>query len=124
MKVIIIFSLLTATSISFANEISLGDIAGVYSITHPELPVENLVELSDTGEVFLIEESPFGDLTCEGNANISSGVLESVVECGNGVSFTQSIDFSEVDEFTNFQAPVFSTLYGIEMIMNFERLDD
>lgn len=117
--------LLTILAISFstlASAASLKDIAGSYKISNPDLPVLNIVTVDVKGNVKLTEQSPHGTLECKGKGTISADVLESAVECTNGSSFTQRINLKNVKSFTKFSAPVYSSLYEQEVIMNFERL--
>ncbi len=114
----ILFPLISSFS-AFAVEFS--DISGTYSVTTDYAPIVNIIEISPDGRVELTEKSPFGELTCSGYAVIQQNVLVSNVVCLNGSTFTQTVDFSNVLNFDDFSAPVYSSLYGNELFMNFKR---
>ena len=101
---------------------TLTDLAGTYEITHPQLPVKNTVTLTATGQVSLQEESPFGSIICEGMATIKKDLLTSEVQCDNGAVFTQEINFAGIELASEFQAPVYSSLYDAEAVMNFTKI--
>ena len=106
----------------FASALTLNDLVGSYKITHPELPVVNLVRISADGKIALTESSPYGKLECSGKAKLVNDQLSSAVKCTDGQKFTQKINLSGIKNLKKFKATVFSSLYGQEVEMNFERL--
>ena len=74
------------------------------------------------GKVTLIEKAMEGNMTCKGNATISNNVVNSTVKCENGMSFSQEIKIGDVKDFKKFTAPVFTSLLGQEIQMNFKKL--
>jgi|GEM_PF-3687981 len=103
--------------------ISLSEIAGTYEISPVGAPdIVNIVELKANGEMTLVENSPFGQFTCSGVATVTGDIVDSEVECPNGLSFTQRIDFTGVEISDEFVAPVFSSLFGAEVPMTFIRM--
>lgn len=101
---------------------TLKDLAGSYKITHPDIPVLNIVTISAKGAVALTEQSPYGRIECKGKATLKNDILNSKVTCDNGASFVQKIDLSNVKNFNKFSANVYSSLYEMEAEMNFEKL--
>ncbi len=114
---------LLAISLS-ASAMNLKAIAGTYKITNDLLPIINVVTLGSDGSVTLVETGgPFGSFECFGSAKIEDFVLVSEVTCPeNGQSFYQEIDLEGVENFNSFTAEVFSSLYGIQVPMNFEKI--
>lgn len=107
---------------SWASVLSLSKIAGTYEVTSEVAPIINVIEISASGEVKLIERSPYGMLNCKGKATLKKGVLESLVTCDNGQKFTQRVNLNGVEHFDRFTANVFSSLYEAEVPMKFVRL--
>jgi hypothetical protein len=115
--------LLIALSFSqFASAVTLQELAGSYKITHPDLPVVYIVKISSKGNVALTESSPYGKLECTGKGKLSKDILSSSVKCADGQEFAQKINLNGVKNLKRFTATVFSSLYGQEVEMNFERL--
>jgi hypothetical protein len=78
--------------------------------------------LHNNGAVKLTEQSPYGKLECSGKAGIKADILSSKVKCEDGQEFTQKINLKGVNSFGKFSAPVYSSLYGQEVVMNFEKI--
>lgn len=116
-------ALITALTISNAFAVDFSDIAGTYKITHPAIPAITYVSISDSGVVELAEDGPQGVAHCAGQAELQNDILESELKCFNGASFGQKINLSQVNDFNSFSAPVFSSLYGVEIEMDFEKVD-
>ena len=115
--------LLIALSFSqFASALTLNELAGSYKVTHTEIPVVNIVKISADGKIALTESSPYGKLECSGKGKLVNDQLSSSVKCTDGQVFTQKINLSKVKNLNKFKATVFSSLYGQELEMNFERL--
>lgn len=114
---------LAAFTMTNAFAIEFSDIVGTYKITHPAIPAITYVSISNTGVVELSEDGPQGVAHCAGQAQLEGGILESELKCFNGASFEQQINLSQVEDFSSFSAPVFSTLYGVEIEMNFEKVE-
>ena len=105
-----------------ASAFTLYELAGSYKITHPELPVVNIVKITADGKIALIESSPYGKLECSGKSKLVKNQLSSSVKCTDGQKFTQKINLSGVKNLNKFKAAVFSSLYGQEVEMDFEKL--
>lgn len=116
------FVIIAISFSTLASAASLKNLAGSYKISNPDLPVLNIVTVDVKGNVKLTEQSPYGTLECKGKGAIKGDVLESVVKCTNGSNFTQRINLKNVKSFSKFSAPVYSSLYEQEVVMNFERL--
>ena len=101
---------------------TLSDIAGKYEITSEAIPAANIMTITATGKVTLLEKSMEGSLTCKGNATLTNNVVNSTVKCENGLSFSQEIKIGEVKDLKQFTAPVFTSLIGQEIQMNFKKL--
>ncbi|MCM2350920.1 MAG: hypothetical protein NDI69_12935 [Bacteriovoracaceae bacterium] len=117
-----LFVIAFASLSTVAGAATLKDLAGSYKITHPDLPVMNIVTISAQGAVGLTEQSPYGRIECKGKATLKNDILNSKVTCDNGASFVQKIDLSNVKNFNMFSANVYSSLYEMEAEMNFEKL--
>lgn len=112
--------ILSLTSLTvFAADFS--QLAGTYEVSAKGIPVSNTITINENGSVELIEKSPYGILNCAGQATIQENIVESYVVCENGQEFTQRIDLSNVVNFENFTASVYSSLYDMELAMNFSR---
>lgn len=120
MKSLIALSLLALSNL--ASAASLTDLVGSYKISNSDLPILNVVTVNANGAVKLTEQSPYGTLECAGKASLKSDLLTSKVTCTNGQSFTQKINLKDVKNYNKFSAPVYSSLYEQEIVMNFERL--
>lgn len=120
-KLSVLFIALTFSQ--FASAITLNDLAGSYKITHADLPVVNIAKISPDGKIELTESSPYGKLECAGKGKLSKDLLfNSSLKCTNGQEFKQIINLTGVKKLNKFKAKVFSSLYGEELEMNFERL--
>lgn len=110
---------LNAWSFSFA------DLAGIYSANPTQnigMNIENIITVYANGEIELTERSPYGELNCLGQARWSGTTVISELECENGASFTQEVKLGNVNNFENFDALVYSSLYELELLMRFEKL--
>lgn len=106
-----------------AHALSLQDLAGTYKVTSEVAPISNTVTLGADGSVILVEKSPYGTIKCQGQANLSADkVLTSEVTCANDLSFFQKIDLSKVTKLKSFKAPVYSSLYDAEVVMDFVKV--
>ncbi|MEC7277759.1 MAG: hypothetical protein VXV96_15665 [Bdellovibrionota bacterium] len=119
MKTLIALSLI---SFNTFGALTMTDVAGSYEITHPALPVSNIVTLKANGSISLSENSPFGTFNCEGQATLTDELLTSEVTCDNGATFTQEIDLTGVTIADTFEAPVYSSLYQAQVVMTFTKL--
>ena len=126
-KNILSFSIiLLGFTTAHAANFKIADLVGKYVITHPQFPVVNEVTITKRGTVTLVEKSKAGTLACRGKAKITENVLESNVTCKkseNKIQFTQRINLKDVTDLKNFSAPVFSSLYDMELIMNFKLIE-
>ena len=110
-------------SFSLRGAVTLEKVAGEYEVTVPGLPITNLVSLGEDGAVLLLEEGPYGELECEGSAQVIDGnIIQSEVTCANGMTFTQRINLQGVSDYDNFSAPLFSSLYKREIMADFKRV--
>jgi hypothetical protein len=118
------FALLTLTLLASpaAHAFGLEELAGKYKVTHPDFPVETIISLDAEGKIRLEEKSPMGEGVCEGTAALDGAILHSSVTCDNGRAFSQEIDLRGVSFLSpTFRAPVYSTLYGQRIMMDFRR---
>lgn len=131
-------------------ELSLDDLIGVYTIksdesilyTYEGIKVEYILAISkkktSTGENIIGMSEIFKQVTddgkeiviekleCQGIADLKFGVITSNISCKNGASFEQRVRLSDAEgNILNgkFSAPVFSSLYGTELVMNFSKQD-
>lgn len=110
---------LNAWSFSFA------DLAGVYSANPAQnigMNVENILTVYSNGDIELTERSPYGELNCFGQANWEGTTIVSQLECENGETFTQKVKLGNINDFDKFEALVYSSLYEMELLMKFEKL--
>lgn len=124
-SIIALVALLSLSSV-FAANIQIVDLVGTYEITNQFQPgVINEVTIDANGLVTLIERSQGFDFVCKGEASLENDMVESEMSCPGGISFEQRInltnlDAEDLDE--SFTAPVFSSLFGMEIPMNFKRI--
>lgn len=118
-KLIISLSLFVSTQ---AFALNFNEIAGTYEATVPGIPIQNIITVYTDGEVEFTEKSYEGEFTCYGQAEIKDFVLKSEVECPNGQSFFQEVDLTNVTNYSDFTAPVYSSLYEVKVMMLFTRL--
>lgn len=110
---------LNAWSFSFA------DLAGVYSANPAQnigMNVENILTVYGNGEIELTERSAYGELNCLGQASWVGTTVVSKLECEGGDTFTQRVKLGNVSNLQNFEALVYSSLYEMEILMRFEKL--
>lgn len=124
MKIITILTLFLGFNVSQAaiKNLSLETLAGKYEATHPDIPVTNVIILNVHGDVQLDEISPYGTLKCVGKAELVNSILTSKVKCENNAEFEQRVNLSKVKNLNRFKAVVYSSLYGIELELNFKKL--
>ncbi|MDD4974882.1 MAG: hypothetical protein PHY93_11060 [Bacteriovorax sp.] len=121
MKLVTGFALLAMmTSQSFA--LSLNDLVGKYEVSSNLIPTTNIITLDSKGGITLVEKSVHGKLNCKGTSKLASNKIASKLTCENGLSFEQEINMSNVTNFNAFTAPVYSTLFGQEIPMNFKKI--
>lgn len=107
---------------NLASAATISNVVGSYKISNSDFPVLTIVTINANGTVKLTEQSPYGKLECSGKANLKSDILTSHVKCEDGQEFTQRINLKSVKSFGKFSAPVYSSLYGQEVEMNFEKI--
>ncbi|MFK8137524.1 MAG: hypothetical protein AB8E15_04100 [Bdellovibrionales bacterium] len=122
MKKLILASVFLFISPIFAAELSFESISGKYEITHPAVPSITTVEIQTDGQVLLVEKSEMGEYVCIGEAVIEGKNLTSNVECQDSATFKQVIDFSGVENYDKFTAPVYSSLFDMSLPMNFVKI--
>lgn len=104
--------------------LDFSDLAGEYEVTFEFAPAVNYIIIEEDGSVFLTEESSYGLLECAGKATLEGRTLTSNVTCDDGyeLSFYQIVDLTGVEDFQEFTANVYSSLYDFTIPMNFVRL--
>ena len=104
--------------------LDLSHLAGEYEVTFEFAPAVNYIIIEEDGSVFLTEESAYGLLECAGKATLEGRTLTSNVICDDGYesSFYQIVDLTGVEDFQEFTANVYSSLYDFTIPMNFVRL--
>jgi hypothetical protein len=120
MKKLLVLSL-ALTSVQVFG-LTLGDLVGKYSVTSDLIPVNNIITIDKKGAVTLVENSVHGAMSCTGNSTFAANKISSKMTCANGASFEQSINLSKVTNLNSFQAPVYSTLFGQEIVMKFTKI--
>lgn len=120
MKSLILATLLISTS---AFSLDFKEIAGKYSVSPDYIPMSTIISISEDGVLSLTEETLFGSYTCTGQAEITNFVLSSNVSCTNGDEFYQEVDLTEVEDFSEFRANVYTSLYDKVLPMNFVKID-
>lgn len=107
-----------------ANAYTLADLAGTYRITSDQIPaVANLVTLNANGDITLKEVSHRGEIVCKGQSKFEENLLRSIVKCADPtVFYRQQIDFSAVRNLKKFKAPVSSDLFGMTLMMDFQKI--
>ncbi len=103
-------------------EMSAGRLMGNYQVWVAGSSVKNIVSFNPDNSILLQEKRPQCLLRCYGKAEQENQLLKIAMICQNGRKFKQAIDFSEVRDLNSFQAPVYSTLYHQNILMNFELL--
>lgn len=122
-KIIVLFIMSMLSTQAFA--LTLKDVVGTYKITHSEIPMMTFVSIETDGTVDMLEMTEYGPMECSGTASVSAEIVSLIVDCQNGVQYTQQINLQGVEflKQDTFSAPVISSLYNnIEMMMNFERV--
>lgn len=120
MKKVIIFALALVSLNSMA--FTMKEIKGKYSVSAQDIPVLNVVTISENGNVKLVEQTFEGDMTCQGKGILNNDIFKSSLTCENGEKFEQRINLKGVKSLNKFKAKVYSSLYQVEVEMNFERL--
>ena len=146
-SIVCIASLLFSVSVFSAN-LTLSQMVGVYTLTpvsqitylEEGMTIEyklaisvkqdefghNIIGLNELFKNVLPDgsETVLGELKCTGIANMSPEKLITVtVMCNNDKSFEQRINLADVKNPLNneFTAPIFSSLYGMEVEMKFKK---
>ena len=122
MKLLIGTTALVTLFATQAFAFTLADVAGKYQITSDALGAVNVMTITTQGKVTLFEKSIDGNFTCKGNATMTNNVVNSSVKCENGMSFSQEINLSTVTNLSQFSAPVFTSLLGQTVPMNFKKI--
>ena len=121
MKKLLLVLSITALS-NIAGAATLANIAGSFKATSTEFSVLNIVTISAQGDVKLTEQSAYGRLECTGKGTLRADILSSSLKCEDGQTFNQRINLKNVKNFNKFSANVYSSLYGQEVELNFERI--
>lgn len=124
MKSIFLITISLLLGITSAFAVELSDIEGTYEVTTELAPIMNVITISKDGEVELTEHSPEGSYTCTGMAVITDDILVSEVVCENGEIFEQRIDLTGIESFESFTANVYSSLYGMELPLDFKKIQE
>ena len=125
MKAVAILGLILSFNVSQAaiENLSLQTLAGKYEATHPQFPVKNTITVNVHGDVQFEEESPNGSIKCTGKATLEAAILKANLKCENGAEYEERVNLSNVTNLSRFKAPVFSSLYGFEIELNFVRIN-
>jgi|GEM_PF-2849386 hypothetical protein len=121
-KVILGLALILSSN---AWSFSFADLAGVYSASPAQnvgMKIENILTVYANGDIELTERSPYGQLNCQGQASWQGTTIVSALDCENGASFTQEVKLGNVNNFDNFEALVYSSLYEMELLMRFKKI--
>lgn len=141
MKLLALFSLLLFSSLGLASNISINDLIGNYSVISKDqiavfgkgVKIQYEFNVSQNETIRLVEkvvqtlegkDTELMRMECAGPVVIDhSQVLISRVVCTNGEEFIQRIKLSNIPNIfqSEFVAPVFSSLYGMEVEMIFRR---
>ncbi len=107
-----------------AHAYTLADLAGTYRVTSDQIPsVANLVTLNANGDITLKEVSDRGEIVCKGQSKFEDNLLRSIVKCADPtVFYRQQIDLSAVRNLKKFKAPVSSDLFGMTLMMDFQKI--
>ncbi len=107
-----------------AHAYTLADLAGTYRVTSDQIPlVANLVTLNANGDITLKEISDRGEIVCKGQSKFEDNLLRSIVKCADPtVFYRQQIDLSAVRNLKKFKAPVSSDLFGMTLMMDFQKI--
>lgn len=122
-----LISLICVSSFMFASQVfamDISDVVGSYKITHPEIPMMTFVSIEEDGLVDMLEMTEYGPMECVGTAVVKDYLVTTTVNCQNGMEFIQKINLEDVDiSGETFTAPVYSSLYQMELMLNFERVE-
>ncbi len=107
-----------------AHAYTLADLAGTYRVTSDQIPtVANWVTMNVNGDITLKEVSGRGEIVCKGQSKFEENLLRSIVKCADPtVFYRQQIDFSAVRNLKKFKAPVSSDLFGMTLMMDFQKI--
>lgn len=120
-KTLTLITLLLSTQ---AFSFNLKEVSGKYSATSDNIPVKNIITIDSKGKITLVEKSVHGaPLVCNGKAVLRKNLIKSKLTCVNGFSFEQVINLSGVTNLNSFSAPVYSTLFGQEVMMTFKKIE-
>ena len=98
------------------------DIMGKYEITFGLDENKYALTLNESGNMTLDALPREQDgLDCEGPTTIEGLVVRSQLRCDDGTIFVQKIDLTDVSQFNNFVAPVFSSIYGVTNMISFQK---
>jgi hypothetical protein len=120
MKKLLILAIALTSVQTFA--VTLKDLSGKYSVSSDIIPVNNIITIDSKGGVTLVENSVYGALSCKGTSTLAANKISSKMVCANGSSFEQVINLTNVTNLKSFSAPVYSTLFGQEIVMKFNKL--
>jgi hypothetical protein len=148
MKLVLYMAFLLSSFSIYSAEFKLRDLSGIYSVT-PVSPIayledgmtfeyqlaistnqdefgHNIIGLNEVFKKVLDDgtETVLGELKCSGVAIMNKDHLVTAnISCDNHKTFEQRINLADVANplAAEFQAPVFSSLYGMELEMNFKK---
>ena len=124
MKSLILLTVVLLSSVSFGQirGLSFANLAGTYEATATGLPIKTTLTINVHGDITLVETSGGRSFHCTGKARLDNGIVSSSVVCTNDARFDQRINLSNISNLRNFQAPVYSSLFGTEVLHNFRRI--
>ena len=109
-----------------ASAVTMDDLVGVFKATSTDIPIKTVLNIKkidgSKGTIdFAVKKSPYGRLSCRGNAVLSSDILTTDTVCKSGLRYKHSADFSTVSNLSRFSIPVHNTLYNETITMLFVR---
>jgi len=117
----LIFALTLISSQAFA--FNLKEVSGKYSAKYDSVPINSVITIESNGTINLVEKSVHGaPLVCNGKAKVKNNKITSNVKCVNGFTFEQVVNLTNVKNLNEFTAPVYSTLFGQEVMVSFKRI--
>jgi len=115
-------ALLTLTIQSSALAYNMRDVAGKYQITSQDIPVLNVVTLNLSGSLKFVEKTFEGNTTCSGKWWMVNDLITASIRCPDGGTFSERINIAGVKNLKSFKAVVSSSLYNLDLEMNFVRM--
>lgn len=119
-KIIVLFVLFISGNL-LALDVNLKTLNGEFKITHPEHDAVMFLTISKVGAIHL-RDSNNSLLNCRGIMRITNKIATVRARCTNGMAMTQRIDLSNIADLDRFSAPLYISMLGKTIYLNFERL--